>query len=64
VARSSDEPPTLGGSLVAEFLGTFALVFIGAGAIVTNEWTKGAVGLGGVAGYLLIPRLGGRQVVA
>jgi MIP family channel proteins len=38
-----------GRSLVAEFLGTFALVFIGAGSIVTNQWTKGAVGLGGIA---------------
>ena len=35
--------------VVAEFLGTFALCFIGAGAICTNEWTHGAVGLLGIA---------------
>lgn len=35
--------------LVAEFLGTFALCFIGAGAICTNQWTDGAVGLLGIA---------------
>ncbi len=35
--------------LVAEFLGTFALVFFGAGAICTNQWTGGAVGLLGIA---------------
>ena len=35
--------------LVAEFLGTFALCFIGAGAICTNQWTGGAVGLLGIA---------------
>ncbi len=35
--------------LVAEFLGTFALCFIGAGVICTNEWTNGAVGLLGIA---------------
>ncbi len=34
---------------VAEFLGTFALCFIGAGAICTNQWTNGAVGLLGIA---------------
>jgi aquaporin Z len=39
----------IGRSMVAEFLGTFALVFIGAGAIVTNQWAKGAVGLVGIA---------------
>ena len=38
-----------GRSMVAEVLGTFALVFIGAGSIVTNQWTKGAVGLAGIA---------------
>ena len=38
-----------GRSLIAEFIGTFALVFIGAGSIVTNQWTKGAVGLAGIA---------------
>ena len=36
-------------SLLAEFLGTFALVFVGAGSIVTNQWTNGALGLGGIA---------------
>jgi aquaporin Z len=36
-------------SLVAEFLGTFALCFIGAGAICTDHWTGGAVGLLGIA---------------
>lgn len=36
-------------SAVAEFLGTFALCFIGAGAICTDSWTGGAVGLLGVA---------------
>ena len=35
--------------LVAEFLGTFALIFFGAGAICTNQWTGGAVGLLGIA---------------
>ena len=35
--------------LVAEFLGTFALCFIGAGAICTNQWSNGAVGLLGIA---------------
>ena len=39
----------LGQSMVAEFLGTFALCFIGAGAICTNQWTNGAVGLLGIA---------------
>ena len=34
---------------VAEFLGTFALCFIGAGAICTNQWTHGDVGLLGIA---------------
>lgn len=34
---------------VAEFIGTFALIFIGAGAIVTDAFTKGGVGLIGVA---------------
>ena len=36
-------------SSVAEFLGTFALCFIGAGSICTNQWTSGAVGLVGIA---------------
>jgi aquaporin Z len=38
-----------GRSLVAEFVGTFALIFIGAGSIITNQLTKGAVGLPGIA---------------
>ena len=33
----------------AEFLGTFALCFIGAGAICMNQWSGGAVGLVGIA---------------
>ncbi len=36
-------------SVIAEFLGTFALCFIGAGVICTNQWSGGAVGLLGVA---------------
>ncbi len=36
-------------SLVGEFVGTFALIFIGAGSIITNQLTKGAVGLPGIA---------------
>lgn len=35
--------------LVAEFLGTFALVFIGAGAVVVNAAEGGALGLLGIA---------------
>jgi MIP family channel proteins len=34
--------------LIAEFLGTFGLVFIGAGAIVVNAWTNNPLGLLGV----------------
>lgn len=34
---------------ISEFVGTFALVFIGAGAVVANQLTNGAVGLVGVA---------------
>ena len=34
---------------VAELIATFALCFIGAGAIVTNTYTDGAVGLVGIA---------------
>ncbi|UCG86780.1 MAG: aquaporin [Gemmatimonadota bacterium] len=34
--------------LVAEFLGTFGLVFVGAGAIVANTWTNNALGLLGI----------------
>ncbi|MFQ5795296.1 MAG: MIP/aquaporin family protein [Candidatus Bipolaricaulia bacterium] len=34
---------------IAELIGTFSLVFIGAGAIVTNSYTEGGVGLIGIA---------------
>ncbi|MCH7681471.1 aquaporin, partial [candidate division KSB1 bacterium] len=34
---------------VAELIATFTLCFIGAGAIVTNSYTDGAVGLVGIA---------------
>ena len=34
---------------IAEFLGTFALCFIGAGAVCVNQWSGGALGLLGVA---------------
>ena len=37
------------GILVAEFVGTFALIFIGAGSIVMDHVTSGAVGLTGIA---------------
>src|SRR5437879_6448940 len=35
--------------LIAELIGTFAFVFIGAGSIITNTLTNGAVGLLGIA---------------
>ncbi len=35
--------------MLSEFLGTFALVFIGAGAVLVNGITGGAVGLVGIA---------------
>ena len=38
-----------GKPLVAEFLGTFALCVVGAGAICTNQWTEGSLGLLGIA---------------
>src|SRR3989338_8929505 len=38
---------------VAELLGTFALCFIGAGAVCTNQWTGGAVGLGPVLAVMI-----------
>lgn len=36
-------------ALLAEFIGTFAIVFIGVGAIVADHLTNGAVGLTGIA---------------
>lgn len=36
-------------ALIGEFVGTFALIFIGAGSIVTNQLSKGALGLPGIA---------------
>ncbi len=38
-----------GKAAIAEFIGTFALCFIGAGAICTNQWTSGSLGLLGIA---------------
>jgi MIP family channel proteins len=38
-----------GKAYIAEFIGTFAFVFIGAGAIITNTWFAGTVGLIGIA---------------
>jgi aquaporin Z len=35
--------------LIAEFVGVFMLVFIGAGAIIVNGYRDGALGLGGIA---------------
>src|SRR2546421_7887803 len=35
--------------LIAELIGTFAFVFIGAGSIITNVLTRGAIGLLGIA---------------
>lgn len=35
--------------IVAEFFGTFGLIFMGAGAIMMNEYTRGALGLLGIA---------------
>ena len=34
---------------LAEFIGTFMLVFIGAGSILANDFSKGALGLVGIA---------------
>lgn len=39
----------LGAKLTGELIGTFALTFIGAGAIVTTTWTGGQPGLVGIA---------------
>ncbi|NUO18805.1 aquaporin [bacterium] len=36
-------------TLLAEFVGTFAVVFVGVGAIVSDHLTNGAVGLTGIA---------------
>lgn len=41
--------PATGRSLLAEFVGAFALIFIGAGSIVTDHWLKGGLGLFGIA---------------
>src|SRR5690242_16183454 len=37
------------GVLVAEFIGTFTLIFIGVGSIVANHVTGGALGVTGIA---------------
>jgi aquaporin Z len=37
------------GALLAEFIGTFTLIFIGVGSIIADHTTGGAVGLTGVA---------------
>jgi aquaporin TIP len=37
------------GKLVAEFVGTFTLIFIGVGSIIADHTTGGAVGLTGIA---------------
>lgn len=42
---------------IAEFIGTFALVFCGTGAIIVNQQTNGAVGLVGISasfGFIII----------
>jgi len=36
-------------AVLSEFVGTFALIFIGAGSIVANTLTQGAVGITGIA---------------
>jgi MIP family channel proteins len=36
-------------AVVVEFVGTFGLVFVSAGALIVNAWTDGALGLVGVA---------------
>jgi len=41
--------PATGRSLVGEFVGTFGLVFVGAGSVVTDNLTGGKVGLVGIA---------------
>jgi aquaporin TIP len=37
------------GALLAEFIGTFTLIFIGVGSIIANHTTGGALGLTGIA---------------
>lgn len=37
------------GKYVAEFIGTFTLIFIGAGSIIADHQTGGAVGIAGIA---------------
>lgn len=44
-----DRPSDLGRRLTAEFVGTFALVFAGCGAIMVNAKTGGALGQVGIA---------------
>ena len=46
---SESPAPTLTRKLVAEFLGTFCLVFVGTGAIVVNDVTGGGVTPVGIA---------------
>ena len=40
---------SLGRKCLAEFVSTFGLVFIGAGAILANAWSQGEIGLLGIA---------------
>jgi hypothetical protein len=35
--------------IIAELIGTFAFVFIGAGSIITNTMTHGSLGILGIA---------------
>src|SRR5438067_1598816 len=53
VARSKGGTPTAGGQpwqrYLAEFIGTFALVFAGCGAVISDTMTKGAVSHVGIA---------------
>jgi aquaporin NIP len=44
-----DPSPSLKQRLAAEFVGTFALVFAGTGAIAINRWSNGVVGHVGIA---------------
>ncbi len=45
----STPPPPLWKAALAEAVGAFTLIFIGAGAILANEMSRGAVGLPGIA---------------